>query len=687
MYEDIDLEEGLAVAHATDHNGNTHKIIKRADGSVVSVNQSRVPTSLSNHSRKTLKIGNAKAAAHLKGVIKKGKNDHHLASVLNTHGDTHYHWKPGRPGSSKREDVESNEDISFFSLRERVRSADKKPEKYTTPDGKVKTRMVAVDKDIKHKRKGENGDKENTETEMEEGHRNIAVTKQGETFKSGVHATKKKADDQHYKMSKSGNFKKITTVKTEGFLGGDFVASAEKSKIGPAGHRPHLINSKGKTSYLGSQSYKKRSDAVAHAKHYHSVMHKPTSAIDRHMAKYSSDNKHKLATEETEVNEISNKLAHSYLAGKKERDYEKIGDHTYKTKKPKTFDQMRKDGASTRRALVTIKRNNAKNPPPKRKVHKDILKLQNRKEETVNIEEGMDKDNEFHVAVHNGKFQKSQYGDKNKKYLHDTSRKGGDGKTHMLATFRHEKHAKQAAKKHGGQVQRTHMGSYRVHESIEFQEGKKLQKLARKIIPGEGQRQAGNKADAEAGKAGEKGLATIMKRNGERIMRRKADRDRYTKQAHQHLKNSIRLGRVAAGQKPFRKEDVNEVVTTDKLKAQMAARKAARANAQRRSKAAASKPKPAPKPAGTAARKGTQKDRTDTHVVMQLRKAQDVGGNTHINYHKGPKGKLAGHEIDTLLKFHNHPKVKPDHKRMFRVATKTHASTQKFAAALKKAGF
>jgi len=50
---------------------------------------------------------------------------------------------------------------------------------------------------------------------MNEGHQVVATTKQGETFKSGVHATKEKALSQHYKMAKSGNYKKVDTVKTE----------------------------------------------------------------------------------------------------------------------------------------------------------------------------------------------------------------------------------------------------------------------------------------------------------------------------------------------------------------------------------------------------------------------------------------------------------------------------------------
>ena len=52
-------------------------------------------------------------------------------------------------------------------------------------------------------------------SEMNEGHQVVATTKQGETFKSGIHPTKEKALSQHYKMAKSGNFRKIDTVKTE----------------------------------------------------------------------------------------------------------------------------------------------------------------------------------------------------------------------------------------------------------------------------------------------------------------------------------------------------------------------------------------------------------------------------------------------------------------------------------------
>ena len=56
---------------------------------------------------------------------------------------------------------------------------------------------------------------ENAKSAMDEGHQIVATTKEGETFKSGIHPTKEKALSQYYKMSKSGNYKKIDTIKTE----------------------------------------------------------------------------------------------------------------------------------------------------------------------------------------------------------------------------------------------------------------------------------------------------------------------------------------------------------------------------------------------------------------------------------------------------------------------------------------
>lgn len=49
---------------------------------------------------------------------------------------------------------------------------------------------------------------------------------------------------------------------------GGYTPSAEKSKFN-SGYRAHLKNPQGKTSYLSQHSFKKKDDAVAHAKAYH----------------------------------------------------------------------------------------------------------------------------------------------------------------------------------------------------------------------------------------------------------------------------------------------------------------------------------------------------------------------------------------------------------------------------------
>lgn len=56
---------------------------------------------------------------------------------------------------------------------------------------------------------------------VKEGYRNIMTTHEGEKFKSKLHATKKDADDHHWKMTKATDkhgkkiYKKIDTIKEE----------------------------------------------------------------------------------------------------------------------------------------------------------------------------------------------------------------------------------------------------------------------------------------------------------------------------------------------------------------------------------------------------------------------------------------------------------------------------------------
>jgi hypothetical protein len=127
---------------------------------------------------------------------------------------------------------------TFFQLRERtVQSADKKPQQYRDQEGKTRTRMVPADKDIisgeatipdgqtvmtkkpKPQLTKNDSDKLNKVRSMmkraNESYRVHAVSKDGETMKSGQHATKKLATDMHYKMAKSGMYKSIKVHKEE----------------------------------------------------------------------------------------------------------------------------------------------------------------------------------------------------------------------------------------------------------------------------------------------------------------------------------------------------------------------------------------------------------------------------------------------------------------------------------------
>jgi len=92
-----------------------------------------------------------------------------------------------------------------------------------------------------------------------------------------------------------------------------------------------------------------------------------------------------------------------------------------------------------------------------------------------------------------------------------------------------------------------------------------------------------------------------------------------------------------------------------------------------RAAAAASKAKRLGKKAAVASKRQAEKDRPkrakageDDHVIMQLRKAQDVGGNAEIRFHKGKSGKSNAKDIGHALKFHDTLK-KPEDKRKLRI--------------------
>lgn len=83
------------------------------------------------------------------------------------------------------------------------------------------------------------------------------------------------------------------------------------------------------------------------------------------------------------------------------------------------------------------------------------------------------------------------------------------------------------------------------------------------------------------------------------------------------------------------------------------------------------------------ARGGT--DEPDRHIVMQLRKAQDVGGDHPIRFRGGKTAKVAKKHIDKILKVHDHPSIKPVQKRQMRVAiSKSPEHLARFADRLKE---
>tara|TARA_R110000772_G_scaffold2311_4_gene7986 strand:- start:501 stop:1475 length:975 start_codon:yes stop_codon:yes gene_type:complete len=73
----------------------------------------------------------------------------------------------------------------------------------------------------------------------------------------------------------------------------------------------------------------------------------------------------------------------------------------------------------------------------------------------------------------------------------------------------------------------------------------------------------------------------------------------------------------------------------------------------------------------------------DTHIIMQLRNAQDLGGKREIAFRKGGNQHVHPNHIKAILKVHDHPSMKPDHKRQLRVAiSKSHEHLKRVANAV-----
>ena len=98
----------------------------------------------------------------------------------------------------------------------------------------------------------------------------------------------------------------------------------------------------------------------------------------------------------------------------------------------------------------------------------------------------------------------------------------------------------------------------------------------------------------------------------------------------------------------------------------------------------------AAKKVGAAAVQGQQDEargygEADTHIIMQLRSAQDLGGKKDITFRGGAKAQVDKKHIDKILKLHDHPALKPVQKRQMRVAiSKSPKHLASFASKLKE---
>jgi len=75
---------------------------------------------------------------------------------------------------------------------------------------------------------------------------------------------------------------------------------------------------------------------------------------------------------------------------------------------------------------------------------------------------------------------------------------------------------------------------------------------------------------------------------------------------------------------------------------------------------------------------------SDSHIIMQLRSAQDLRGNKDIKFRGNRAAKVHPKHIDKILKYHDHPSLKPIDKRKLRVAiSKSHDHLKRVANAIK----
>ena len=128
-----------------------------------------------------------------------------------------------------------------------------------------------------------------------------------------------------------------------------------------------------------------------------------------------------------------------------------------------------------------------------------------------------------------------------------------------------------------------------------------------------------------------------------------------------------------------------EVVSGDKLAAQVAARKAARMakNAPKKAAKTAAAPKKSTGRNNTSA--GTVGgNESDNHIVMQMRNAQDLGGDKEIKFRRG-SAKMDQAHMRAILKYHD-MLPKPDQKRAFRIQLKDPKTAAKIGKLLVSKG-
>ena len=159
---------------------------------------------------------------------------------------------------------------------------------------------------------------------------------------SRSNAKSKEDAEQHIKnkpMYKKYKPTKIEYVKEEANLDEGYKASSQKSTFG--GHRAHLKNPEGKTSYMGSASYKKPEHAKGEAQAYHDAYFGGPSkanerSADRAVAAYRAKHKDKMHVKESvdldeakQIDEIS-------------RSMKPMNKSFGKTVDPKKFDAYKK---------------------------------------------------------------------------------------------------------------------------------------------------------------------------------------------------------------------------------------------------------------------------------------------------------------------------------------------------------